>query len=223
MKIYSRPEIALIFKETGLVPLFYHEDPATVINVMTACYKGGARLFEFTNRGEFAHEVFAEVIKYSRVNCPEMVLGVGSVTDAASASFYLSMGAQFVVSPVFRKDIALVCNRRKILYLPGCGSLTEICTAEEWGCEIVKLFPAALYGPEFVKAVLAPQPWTSIMPSGGVTLEKENLKDWFEAGVTCVGMGSALITKELVKNSDFGALEQKVSEVMDVIRELRSR
>ena len=221
MKKLTRPEIAVKFQESGLVPLFYHSDAEIVKNVVLSCYKGGARFFEFTARGEFAHEVFSEVVKYSRENCPEMMLGVGSVTDAASASLYISMGAAFVVSPVLREDLAKICNRRKIHYLPGCGTLGEICTAEELGCEIVKLFPAAVYGPEFVKAVKGPQPWTSIMPSGGVSSEKENLQAWFDSGVTCVGMGSSLITKEIIRNSDFDALQRKVSEVLEIISEVR--
>lgn len=222
MKRLSRPEVAVKFRDSGLVPLFYHSDPEIVKKVVSSCYEGGARFFEFTNRGEFAHEVFSEVVRYSREHCPEMILGTGSVTDAASASLYMSLGAEFIVSPVLREDVAKICNRRKILYLPGCGTLGEICTAEELGCEIVKLFPASVYGPEFVKAVKGPQPWTSIMPSGGVSTEKENLKEWFDAGVTCVGMGSSLITKEIVQNKDFNALKTKVSEVLKLISEVRN-
>lgn len=209
------------FRESGLVPLFYHSDAEIVKNVVLSCYRGGARFFEFTARGEFAHEVFSEIVKYSRENCPDMILGVGSVTDAASASLYMSMGAEFVVSASLREDVAKICNRRKILYLPGCGSLTEIGTAEELGCEVVKLFPAAVLGPAFVKAIKGPQPWTSVMPSGGVTTDKDNLKGWFDAGVTCVGMGSSLITKDIIKKSDFEALQKSVSEVLRTISEIR--
>ena len=221
MKNYSRAEIAVLFEKSGLVPLFYHEDAETVKKVVKALYDGGARLFEFTSRGEFAHEVFAEVVKYSRQECPDMLLGVGSVTDGAEASRYIAMGAKFVVSPVFRKDVVINCNRRKVLYLPGCGTLEEIGKAEEWGCEIVKLFPAAVYGPEFVKAVVGPQPWTSIMPSGGVSTEKDNLKAWFDAGVSCVGMGSSLIKKNISTEEDFEELQKKVSDVLQIISELR--
>lgn len=221
MKRLSRPQIAVQLETLGLVPLFYHQDPEIVKNVVLSCYNGGARFFEFTNRGELAHEVFTEVTKFSRKECPEMILGVGSVTDAASASLYMALGAEFIVSPVLREDIALVCNRRKIHYLPGCSSLGEIARAEELGCEIVKLFPAAVLGPNFVKAVKAPQPWTSIMPSGGVTLERENLEAWFNAGVTCVGMGSSLISKEVIQKRDFKALEKKVAEVQKLIMEIR--
>lgn len=222
MRTLTRPEIANKLKESGLVPLFYHANPEIVQKVIQSCYNGGARFFEFTNRGEFAYEVFAEVVKYSRKHCPEMILGVGSVTDAASASLYMSLGAEFVVSPVLREDVAKVCNRRKINYLPGCGSLQEICTAEELGCEIIKLFPASVYGPEFVKAIRGPQPWTSIMPSGGVTTDKENLKKWFGAGVFCVGMGSSLINKDLVEKEDFEGLKNKISEVLEIISEVRN-
>ena len=221
MKNYSRVEIAILFKKSGLVPLFYHADAEIVKKVVKALYDGGARLFEFTSRGEFAHEVFAQVVKYSRKECPEMLLGVGSVTDGAEASRYMALGARFVVSPVFREDVVINCNRRKILYLPGCGTLEEIGRAEEWGCEIVKLFPAAVYGPEFVKAVKGPQPWTSIMPSGGVSTERNNLKDWFDAGVTCVGMGSSLIKKNISSGEDFKELQEKVSKVIQLISELR--
>lgn len=221
MKKLSRPQIAVQMEALGLVPLFYHPDPEVVKNVVLSCYKGGARFFEFTNRGELAHEVFTEVVKFAREECPEMILGVGSVTDAASASLYMALGAEFVVSPVLREDIAIVCNRRKIHYLPGCSSLGEITRAEELGCEIAKLFPAAVLGPEFVKAVKAPQPWTSIMPSGGVTTERANLAKWFDAGVTCVGMGSSLLSKDIIQKRDFEALEKKVAEVQKLISEIR--
>lgn len=222
MKNLSRAEIAVFFKQSGLVPLFYHENADVVKKVVKSLYDGGARLFEFTSRGEFAHEVFAELVKYSRLECPDMLLGVGSVTDGAEASRYIAMGAKFVVSPVFRQDIVINCNRRKVLYLPGCGTLEEIAKAEEWGCEIIKLFPAAVYGPEFVKAVTGPQPWTSIMPSGGVSTERDNLKAWFNAGVTCVGMGSSLIKNNISTDEDFQELQKKVSTVIQVISEIRS-
>ena len=178
---------------------------------------------EFTNRGDFAHEVFATLNKYALKELPGMILGVGSVTDAAAASHYMQLGANFVVTPVFRTDIARVCNRKKILWSPGCGTLTEIAHAEEWGCEIIKLFPGSVYGPEFVKAIKGPQPWTSIMPTGGVTTEKENLKAWFDAGVSCVGMGSQLISKQIIKNQSFQLLEERVRETLKTIESLKSK
>tara|TARA_R110002020_G_scaffold140543_7_gene312143 strand:- start:331 stop:999 length:669 start_codon:yes stop_codon:yes gene_type:complete len=217
---HSRIEVALTMEKTGLVPLFYHQDVEVAKQVVQACYNGGARLLEFTHRGVFAQDVFAGLKKYCLQECPEMMLGVGSVTDAAAASLYMNMGADFIVTPVLREDIAIACNRRKVLWSPGCGTLTEIARAEELGCEIVKLFPGAIYGPDFVKAVRGPQPWTKIMPTGGVNTSEENITSWFNAGVTCVGMGSQLITKEIIKNEDYKGLEQKVKEVIQIINKI---
>jgi len=221
MAQYTRIEVAQIMKDTGLVPLFFNENIELCKKILKTCYDGGARLMEFTARGDFAHQVFGELIKYAIKELPRMVIGVGSVTDAAAASRFMALGANFIVTPVLREDIAIVCNRRKVLWSPGCGTLTEIARAEELGCEIVKLFPGGLYGPEFVKAIKGPQPWTNIMPTGGVSPTKENLEEWFSAGVTCVGMGSKLISKEIVQNRDFEKLQQVVEETLQIIKSLQ--
>lgn len=222
MAQFTRLEVAQAMKETGMIPLFFHNDIELSKKVLKACYDGGARLMEFTSRGDFAHEVFAELTKYAIAELPGMIIGVGSVTDAASASLYMQLGANFIVTPVLREDIAIVCNRRKVLWSPGCGTLTEIARAEELGCEIVKLFPGDIYGPQFVKGVKGPQPWTSIMPTGGVSPTEDNLKAWFDAGVTCVGMGSQLISKDILKNGEFEKLENNVREALALIKKLRS-
>ncbi len=221
MAQYTRLEVIQQMKESGMVPLFYHKDINIAKSVLKACYDGGARLMEFTSRGDFAFEIFNQLIKYAIEELPGMILGVGSVTDAAAASQYMLAGANFIVTPVFREDIAIVCNRRKVLWSPGCGSLTEIARAEELGCELVKLFPGSTYGPGFVKAILGPQPWTSIMPTGGVSTEVENLKGWFDAGVTCVGMGSKLISKEILANESYSKLTQDVRKTLEIIQELK--
>ncbi len=221
MARFTRIEVAQKMKEQGMVPLFYHPDEELGKEVLRACYAGGGRLLEFTNRGDYAHEVFGKLNKFCEQELPEMIMGVGSVTDAGSASLYMQLGSNFVVTPVLREDIAIVCNRKKVLWSPGCGSLTEIAKAEELGCEIVKLFPGGIYGPSFVKAVKAPQPWTSIMPTGGVAPTRENLAGWFDAGVTCVGMGSKMISKDILSNKDFTKLESRVSDTLALIRELR--
>lgn len=222
MAQYSRIEVFQAMQRTGLVPLFYHPDLETSKAVVEACYKGGARLLEFTARGDFAHEVFGELVKYVSTALPGMIMGVGSVTDGASASRFMALGANFIVTPVLREDIALVCNRRKVLWSPGCGSLTEIARAEELGCELVKLFPGDVYGPGFVKGVKGPQPWTSIMPTGGVSPEEENLRSWFDAGVTCVGMGSKLIKKDANGNFDYHKIEQTVAKSIQIIEKCRT-
>ncbi|AUP78671.1 bifunctional 4-hydroxy-2-oxoglutarate aldolase/2-dehydro-3-deoxy-phosphogluconate aldolase [Flavivirga eckloniae] len=222
MAQYTRIEVAEVMKSTGLVPLFYNSDIEASKKVLKACYDGGARLLEFTARGDFAHEVFGELVKYAIKALPGMILGVGSVTDAAAASRFMALGANFIVTPVLREDIAIVCNRRKVLWSPGCGTLTEITRAEELGCEIVKLFPGDIYGPQFVKGVKAPQPWTNIMPTGGVSPTKENLEAWFSAGVTCVGMGSKLMAKDANGQFDYAKIEEKVKFSIDLIKEVRS-
>ena len=220
MAQYSRIEVATVMQNTGLVPLFYDSNIDNCKQVLKACYSGGARLMEFTARGDFAHEIFGALNKYAIKELPGMILGVGSVTDAASASLYMALGANFIVTPVLREDIAMVCNRRKVLWSPGCGSLTEIAKAEELGCEIVKLFPGGIYGPDFIKAIKGPQPWTSIMPTGGVSPTKENLESWFSAGVTCVGIGSKLIKKNTKGEYDFNAIETLTKGAIEIIKAL---
>ena len=221
MAQYTRLEVAQVMKDTGMVPLFYHKDLEISKKVITACYNGGARLLEFTARGDFAHEVFGELVKYVIKELPGMVMGVGSVTDAAAASRFMALGANFIVTPVLREDIAVVCNRRKVLWSPGCGTLTEIARAEELGCEIVKLFPGDIYGPQFVKGIKGPQPWTSIMPTGGVSPTRENLEGWFNAGVTCVGMGSKLMAKNADGSFDYATIESKTKGALDIIKSLK--
>tara|TARA_R110000868_G_scaffold145181_4_gene365241 strand:- start:16045 stop:16713 length:669 start_codon:yes stop_codon:yes gene_type:complete len=221
MAQFSRIEVATAMKETGMIPLFFSNDLELSKNVLKACYDGGARLMEFTARGDFAHEVFGELTKYAIKELPGMIMGVGSVTDAGAASLYMALGANFIVTPVLREDIAIACNRRKVLWSPGCGSLTEIAKAEELGCEIVKLFPGDIYGPKFVKGVKGPQPWTSIMPTGGVSPTEENLSGWFTAGVTCVGMGSQLISKDILASKDFVKLKSDVKTALAIIKKVR--
>jgi 2-dehydro-3-deoxyphosphogluconate aldolase/(4S)-4-hydroxy-2-oxoglutarate aldolase len=191
---------------------------------MKACYAGGVRLMEYTNRGDFAHEIFAELNHFAEKEMPDMILGVGSVVDAGTASLYIQLGANFIVSPILVPEMARVCNRRKILWGPGCATLSEISQAEELGAEIVKIFPApSLGGPDFIKAVKGPCPWTSIMPTGGVSPTRENLTEWFHAGAVCVGMGSQLITSDLLKRKAYGELEQKCRETLALIREIRGK
>lgn len=223
MAKFSRIKVALKMFETGIIPVFYNPDVEVCKNVIKACYLGGIRVFEFTNRGDFAHETFSELNKWVLKEMPEMILGVGSVVDSGTASLYIQLGTNFVVSPVLVEDMARVCNRRKILWAPGCGSLTEISKAEELGAEIVKIFPgSSVGGPAFVKAIKGPCPWTSVMPTGGVTPNEENLRKWFDSGVSVVGMGSALITKEILKTHDYKLLEKIVKETIQLIRKIRT-
>lgn len=223
MARFTRIEVALQMKESGIIPVFYNPDKEICISVMKACYEGGLKLFEFTNRGDFAHELFSELNKYAIKEMPGLILGTGSVIDAGTASLYIQLGSNFIVSPVIKEEMALVCNRRKILWSPGCGSVTEISRAEELGAEVVKIFPApSVGGAEFVKTVRGPQPWTSIMPTGGVDPTEESLRKWFDAGVYCVGMGSNLITPEIIKNKDWKLLKDNVSELVALYKRIRN-
>jgi len=222
MAKFTRIEVSIKMKETGIVPVFYHQDVEVCKKVIKACYLGGARVFEFTNRGDFAHEVFGELTKYARVELTEMAIGVGSVIDAPTAALYLQLGTDFIVSPILNEEMAKVCNRRKVLWSPGCGSLSEISKAEELGAEVVKIFPGKqVGGPDFVKAVKGPCPWSSIMPTGGVEPTEENLSEWFKAGVHCVGIGSKLISKKILDDKDYTALTNTVKTTIEIVSSLK--
>lgn len=222
MARFTRIEVAQAMKDTGIVPLFYNESIDVGKNILRACHSAGARVIEFTSRGDNAHKVFDALCAFAKAELPELILGVGSITDGAAASLYMQLGANFIVTPVLREDIALVCNRRKVLWSPGCGSLTEIARAEELGCEVVKLFPGGIYGAQFVKAIKGPCPWTSIMPTGGVSPTQESLEEWFNAGVTCVGMGSKLIAPDATTGVwDYKAIEQKTKKALDIVASIK--
>ena len=219
MAKYTRLDVLLSMHESAVVPVFYHKDPEVCRNVVKACYSGGIRVFEFTNRGDYAHELFSDLNKWAEKEVPGIIMGTGSVVDQATAALYIQLGSNFIVSPVLNPEMAKVCNRRKIPWIPGCGTLSEINQAEELGAEIVKIFPgSSVGGPEFVKAVKGPCPWTSIMPTGGVDTSEASLKAWFEAGVACVGIGSNLITKEQVQSKDWNGIKEKVSEAIRIAR-----
>ncbi len=200
-----------------VVPVFYHANPAIAQQVIKACYRGGIRVFEFTNRGDFAHEIFRELVKFAAAECPELALGVGSIVESGTASLYMQLGASFVVGPCFNAEVAKVCNRRQIPYIPGCGSVTEVSMAQEAGCEVCKLFPGDVLGPKFVKGLMAPMPWSKIMVTGGVEPTEDNIAKWFEAGVFCVGMGSKLFPKTVIEGADCDYITNLCSQVLKSI------
>lgn len=203
-----------------MVPVFYHKDAAVACAVLKACYEGGVRAFEFTNRGDFAHEVFNEVIKFAARECPEMAVGVGSVVEPGTASLYMQMGACFVVGPLFNPEVAKVCNRRQVPYIPGCGTVSEVGAAQEVGCEVCKVFPGDVLGPKFVKGLMAPMPWSKLMVTGGVEPTEENLSSWFNAGAFAVGMGSKLFPKDKVAAGDWKYVSDKCREALAVCKHL---
>jgi len=218
---FSRIKACQIMAETGMVPVFYHSDLETSKQVLKACYEGGVRAFEFTNRGDFAHEIFGELNKWAAKECPDMILGIGSIVDAGTASLFLQLGANFVVGPLLNPDIFKVCNRRQVAYIPGCGSVSEVGYAQELGAEVVKVFPGDVVGPAFIKGIKAPMPWSSLMVTGGVTPTEENLSKWFGAGVTCVGMGSNLFPKDVIAAKDWGKITEMCKEALAIIAKIR--
>ncbi len=221
MAKYDKLQVLATMQQTGLVPVFYHADANVAKQVLKACYDGGVRAFEFTNRGDFAQEVFAELVKYAAAELPGMILGIGSVVDPGTAALYLQLGANFVVGPVYNPAIVPVCNRRLVPYCPGCGSASEVSAAQEAGCDLCKVFPGDVLGPAFVKNLRAPMPWSRLMVTGGVKPERANLEAWFKAGVTCVGMGSNLFPKETVAAGDWPRITALCREALSIIQEVR--
>jgi 2-dehydro-3-deoxyphosphogluconate aldolase / (4S)-4-hydroxy-2-oxoglutarate aldolase len=221
MAQYSRLKVLTTMIDTGLVPVFYHPDPVVTVNVIKACLEGGARCFEFTNRGDQAHEVFREVINQLKSD-HRLILGTGSVIESGTAALYIQLGSNFIVGPNLNPDVARLCNRRKVAYSPGCGSATEISQAEELGVEICKIFPgSSVGGPDFVKDLLGPMPWARIMPTGGVDATEESVTNWIKAGVACVGMGSKLFPKDAIAAGDFSKITEKVKAVMGWVKVAR--
>ncbi len=222
MARFSKIAVLTAMSNTGMVPVFYNADLEVTKQVVKACYEGGVRAFEFTNRGEFAHEVFAELAKWVAKECPDMILGAGSIVDAPTAALYIQSGANFIVGPLFNVEVARLCNRRCLPYTPGCGSVTEIGTAQEAGCDLVKVFPAGeVGGPSFVKNIKAPMPWSMIMATGAVEPTEDNLSAWFKAGVACVGMGSKLFPKQAIEAGDWTAISTLCRKALDIIAAAR--
>jgi len=222
MARFQRLDVLQRMLSAGLVPVFFHPDPAVGRSIIAACADGGAPLVEFTNRGDRAFLVFSEIEAWAAQERPDVILGVGSVIDPATAALYINAGANFVVGPILHPEVARICNRRKIAYAPGCGSASEISQAEELGVEVCKVFPGGeVGGPPFVKAILGPCPWTKIMPTGGVEATRESVQAWIRAGAACLGMGSNLVTKDLVAKKEFAGITEKVRQVLAWIREAR--
>ena len=223
MARFDKIDVLAKMRITGIVPGFYHSNPEIAKQVVKACYDGGVRAFEFTNRGDFAHEVFAEVVKYAAKECPELAVGVGSVVDPATAALYLQLGACFVVGPLFNPEVARVCNRRSVPYTPGCGTVSEVGAAQECGCDLCKVFPGDVLGPKFVKGLTAPMPWSKLMVTGGVEPTRENISAWFAAGVYCVGMGSKLFPKDKIAAADWQYISDKCAEAIGYAAECRTK
>ena len=221
---HDRLSVLTALERQGVAPVFYHSDPEVCLNVIRACARGGAKAVEFTNRGDFACDLFGDLARELQRTDPDIIMGIGSVVDAGTAALFLNRGARFVVSPCLVPDVARVCNRRMTAYFPGCGSVRDIGEAHELGVEIVKLFPgASVGGPDFVKAVLGPMPWTKIMPTGGVDPDEASIAKWFGAGIVAAGMGSKLINDAAVRDKDWAGIEAQVKKTVEAIAAFRAR
>ena len=222
MAKFSRLKVYQTMEENGIIPVFYHSDIDVAKQVVKACYEGGIRAFEFTNRGDFAHEVFADLVKWTNKECPELILGIGSIVDPATASLYIQLGANFIVGPLLNPEIFKICNRRLVAYSPGCATTSEIGLAQELGAEIVKVFPGGnVGGPSFVKNIKGPMPWSKIMITGGVEPTNQSLTDWFKAGVTCVGIGSNLFPNEVLKSGDWYKISELCKDSLSIVKQIR--
>jgi 2-dehydro-3-deoxyphosphogluconate aldolase/(4S)-4-hydroxy-2-oxoglutarate aldolase len=217
----SHLEVDAAIEEVGLIPLFYQPDPALVVAAVTACAAGGARVVEFTNRGDGAHRVFTAAITRLREEVPTAVLGVGSIVDAPTAALYIANGADFVVGPYFRRKVASLCRRRGITYIPGASTPAEIARAENAGADIVKVFPARVLGPAFIRDILGPSPQSRLVPTGGVAATQESVSAWIRAGAVAVGIGSQLIASHPARPTDLDSLADRVAEVRDWIGHVR--
>lgn len=221
MAKYDKIQVLTAIKETGIVPVFYNGNLEISKNVLKACYEGGIRAFEFANRGDFAQEVFGELVKYANKELPGMIVGIGSVVDPGTAALYIQLGANFVVGPLFNPAIAPICNRRNIPYAPGCGSVSEVGAAQEAGCDLCKVFPGDVLGPAFVKGLRAPMPWSKLMVTGGVKPTRDNLEGWFKAGVFCVGMGSNLFPKDVIAAGEWSKISDLCRDALAIVKEVR--
>lgn len=222
----AKEKIAVLaaMMEQGVIPVFYHPDIEVCKNVIQACANGGAKCIEFTNRGDFASHVFLDVNRHFVKADPTVIMGVGSIIDAPTAGIYIANGANFIVGPMLNPEVARLCNKRGLPYSPGCGSATEVSYAQELGCDIVKVFPGSCVGgPEFVNNIRGPMPWTKLMPTGGVDPTEESLTKWYKAGIVACGIGSKLITKELLDAKDYRGIEKKVAETVALIKKIRGK
>lgn len=221
MSNFSNTAIVQAMKASGMIPVFFNPDVEVAKAVLDASYKGGVRVFEFTNRGENAFEVFGQLVKHVE-KYPDLMLGIGTVMNTEVTKKYIGAGAHFIVSPVLKPEMAPVCQQAGKLWIPGCATLTEIVNAKDLGAQVIKIFPGSVLGPGFVSSVMPVVPGLQLMPTGGVEPTEQNLSAWFKAGVVCVGMGSQLFTKETLETKNWIKLEQSVADALAIIKKVRN-
>lgn len=217
---FTKQQIVAGMEVTGLVPLFSHDDATKSQAVLEAAYKGGVRVFEITNRKANSFEIFRHLRSVAN-DLPGMMLGIGTIMDAKTTGKFIEAGADFIISPILKLEMAQVCHDHNVHWMPGCATLTEIVTAKEHGAEVIKVFPGSVVGPQFVSSIMPVVPDLKLMITGGVEPTRENLSSWFKAGAMCVGMGSHLTTKDIIDNNDWAGLQKKVESILTLIKEIR--
>lgn len=217
---FTKQNIVDVMKGTGVVPLFTHDNATEAQQVVEAAYKGGVRAFEFTNRRSNSFEIFSHLIR-ERKKFPDLMLGIGTVMDAATTKKFIDAGADFIISPILKPEMAEVCKQHDKVWIPGCATLTEIVTAKEFGADVIKIFPGSVLGPGFVSAILPVVPDLKLMITGGVEPTEENLTAWFKAGAMCVGMGSQLFTKEILQSRNWDKLSERVAHALELVGKIR--
>jgi 2-dehydro-3-deoxyphosphogluconate aldolase/(4S)-4-hydroxy-2-oxoglutarate aldolase len=219
---FSKQQITAEMKRLGMVPLFTCEDKSIAADVIEAAYRGGVRVFEFTNRRANSFEIFSAMLKhFEKYN--DLMLGIGTILDGATAEKFIDAGAHFIISPILKLEMAEVCKRNNVSWLPGCQTLTEIVTAKENGAEVIKVFPGSVLGPQFISSIMPVVPDLQLMITGGVEPKQENLSAWFKAGAMCVGMGSQLFTKEIIETKNWKLLESRVKDSLEMIKQIRGK
>ena len=215
---FTKEELYAKLSEVPIMPLFNHSDLALSKAVVKACYDGGIKVFEYTNRGEGAALIFAELVKYIRQELPDMAIGIGTVFNAEEAEYFVNLDTDFIVQPILNPAVGAVCNKYKIAWMPGVMTISEIYNAQQAGADIIKIFPANVLGTAFIKALKAPMPHAKVMVTGGVEPNEENLKGWFSAGVTAVGMGSQLFPKEVLASENYQQIEEVVKKCVAMVK-----
>lgn len=217
---FSKSQIISTLKATGVAPMFYHGDTDVARSIVDVSYEGGVRAIEFTNRGPNAFEVFKDLLKYSE-KYNGLIIGIGTILDAKTTEKYIKAGAQFIVSPILRPEMADVCNKHDRLWIPGAATITELVNAKLLGADIIKIFPASILGPGFVSSVLPVVPDLQLMATGGIEPTYQSLSAWFNAGIVCAGLGSQLITKDILAKKDWHTLKHKVNDAITIVRQIR--
>lgn len=216
----DKKHIAQSMKSVGMIPVFNHHDIEVCKKVIDATYKGGGRVFEFTNRATNSLSIFAELSNYTQ-KYDDLILGIGTIFTSKQTTDFIKAGADFVVSPALVEEVITTCYENDILAIPGCATLTEVYHASTLGCTIVKAFPGNLLGPAFVKSIKSVLPNIEVMPTGGVKPTKDNLSEWIDAGVICVGMGSQLFNKKDIESNNFNKLSRDINVAIELIKEIR--